>query len=74
MLIIPSLSLGKCKLNHFVIQEMNYELLLLIRLHRETINSFKYTGLEGKIRLKNPEVEFIVYEDCKLFSSPFAFW
>ncbi|AAW46119.1 hypothetical protein CNK00740 [Cryptococcus deneoformans JEC21] len=29
----------------------------------ETINSFKYTGLEGKIRLKNPEVEFIVYED-----------
>lgn len=45
--------------------------MLLIDLHRETINSFKYTGLEGKIRLKNPEVEFIVYEDCELFSLPF---
>ncbi|RSH81440.1 hypothetical protein EHS25_006796 [Saitozyma podzolica] len=30
---------------------------------RETIDTFEWTGLRGPIRLKNPEVEFVIYED-----------
>ena len=28
--------------------------------------SFGYLGLEGPVDLKNPQVEFVVFEDCKL--------
>lgn len=33
---------------------------------REIINSFAWTGLRGKIELENPDVEFVVLEDCEL--------
>lgn len=35
---------------------------------REIINSFAWTGLRGKIELENPDVEFVVLEDCESFS------
>jgi hypothetical protein len=35
----------------------------------ETIDTFEWTGLRGPIRLKNPEVEFVIYEDCEWLSS-----
>ncbi|WRT63816.1 uncharacterized protein IL334_000741 [Kwoniella shivajii] len=30
---------------------------------RDTVESFAYTALEGKIQMKNPDVEFVIYED-----------
>lgn len=36
---------------------------------REIINSFAWTGLRGKIELENPDVEFVVLEDCKCLRS-----
>lgn len=32
---------------------------------RDIINGFAWTGLRGKIELENPEVEFVVLEDCE---------
>lgn len=32
---------------------------------REIINAFAWTELRGKIDLENPEVEFVVLEDCE---------
>lgn len=34
---------------------------------RQVISSFSYCGLEG-VDMKNPEVEFVIFEDCE-FSS-----
>lgn len=42
---------------------------------REIINSFAWTGLRGKIELENPDVEFVVLEDCESFpSTSRLFW
>lgn len=32
---------------------------------REIINAFAWTELRGKIELENPDVEFVVLEDCE---------
>ncbi|WVN89225.1 uncharacterized protein L203_104443 [Cryptococcus depauperatus CBS 7841] len=45
----------------FIIESAHHRILESRQV--ETINSFKYTGLQGKIDLENPNVEFIVYED-----------
>lgn len=37
---------------------------------REIIDSFRYLGLEGPIRMQNPEVEFSVFEEWSLKGSP----
>jgi hypothetical protein len=34
-------------------------------IHREMIDSFTYCGL-SKVDIKNPEVEFVIFEDCTL--------
>ena len=30
----------------------------------QIIESFSFTGLQGKIAMHEPEVEFVVFEDC----------
>lgn len=34
------------------------------RRMREVVQDFGYVGLDGKIALKNPEVELVALEDC----------
>jgi hypothetical protein len=34
--------------------------------HRAVAESLDYTKLTGKIEMKNPKVEYIVFEDCRL--------
>lgn len=40
---------------------------------REIINSFAWTGLRGKIELENPDVEFVVLEDCECPQLPASY-
>lgn len=36
---------------------------------RDTIETFSYMGLLGKIDMKNPEINFVCFEECLLSST-----
>lgn len=42
---------------------------LQLMIGSDVINSFVHVGFSGKIDLKNPELQFLVFEDCSCPSS-----
>jgi hypothetical protein len=63
--VAPSASCSPGPPSFGQILRYNRSKLMPIWPFRQTVKSFSYLELKGRVDLASPEVEFVIFEDCK---------